>query len=61
MVACADLKGKDLPWKIVQSEATNVALAIKWHTSDHRWWRSPGKDKLPGVMNDIKNSPNIYP
>eukprot|EP00975_Prorocentrum_lima_P027940 5874626-Prorocentrum_lima.AAC.1 len=61
MLSGADLTGKDPPWMIAQSEEKNVALAIKWHTSDHRWWRSPGKDKLPGIMNDIKNSPNIYP
>eukprot|EP00975_Prorocentrum_lima_P020367 4287118-Prorocentrum_lima.AAC.1 len=23
-----------------------MALAIKWHTSEERWWRSPGKDKF---------------
>eukprot|EP00975_Prorocentrum_lima_P021057 4432582-Prorocentrum_lima.AAC.1 len=38
-----------------------MALAIKWHTAEHRWWRSPGQRKHPDLLKEIKYSSNTVP
>eukprot|EP00975_Prorocentrum_lima_P008899 1897635-Prorocentrum_lima.AAC.1 len=40
---------------------TALALAIKWHTSENRWYRSPGKDKVPQIRSQARTSNELLP
>eukprot|EP00975_Prorocentrum_lima_P014530 3080918-Prorocentrum_lima.AAC.1 len=38
-----------------------MALTIKWHTADNRWWRSPGYKKRADLREQVNFSSSIVP
>eukprot|EP00975_Prorocentrum_lima_P041688 8756840-Prorocentrum_lima.AAC.1 len=61
MISEIQVKDKDGPWVIAQSEEMGMSLIIKWHTGEKRWWRIPGYQKKEDIWSKVNAKCGIVP